>query len=127
MKEQLSIFVETRSGGAMHIFAKNCSDMINIDDEAYEKVAHRLTEAVGEGDFFSGSVDCDHGGFSSTFTTTLLIYRNDDYLPEGVRTVVSDIVPVWWEFSTTTPSGKEGDNDFCFSDFRKQFLTLHKK
>lgn len=124
MKEHHSIFVETRSGGVGHIFAENRSIMLEIDYETYREVAGKLAEAVGARDFFNGTVSCDHREFSSSLTATLLIYRNEDTIPEGGRSTLTDVVPVWWEFCTVLPDGNEMLNGFSFTDFKETFLEL---
>jgi hypothetical protein len=44
---------------------------------------------------------------------TAIIYRRDELLPEGPRRPISDVVPVWWEFSTG-----EIPNNFSFAELR---------
>lgn len=41
-------------------------------------------------------------------------------MPEGESEVLSDMVPVWWEFRTVTEEG-EVINDFSFGELRKYF------
>lgn len=118
--------METRDGGERHIFAGNRSDMIEIDNECYWQVAGKTASAIGCREFFSGTVECIHAGFCSTFTATLLIYRSCEELLEGRQDTVSDIAAVWWEFTTTIPAGADVPNDFSFSDFRRYLLEYFR-
>lgn len=120
------MFMETRSGGGRVIFAENRSIMIEIESEDYVRVAEKLADAVGGSEYFSGSVSCGHGGFDSTLTATVLVYRREDDMPEGKYGTVTDIVPVWWEFSTVAPDGCELVNGFSFAELRKYFLAIYQ-
>ncbi len=118
------MFVETRSGGGQIIFAENRSMMIEIESDDYVAVAEKFAEAVGGSEYFSGSVSCSHAGFDSVLTATVLVYRRGDGMPEGKYGMVTDIVPVWWEFSTVAPDGSELINGFSFSELKKYFLDI---
>jgi hypothetical protein len=48
-------------------------------------------------------------------TLTASVYRRTEILPEGRRRPISDVVPVWGEFSTTGPEGPV-PNEFSFQD-----------
>jgi hypothetical protein len=119
MERSYSDFMETRQGSERAIFAEKITAMLEIDDNVYAAVARAVCDAVGDSDFFNGRVECDTGGFWSTLTATLLVYRNEETLPEGMRSVISDIVPVWWEFSTVFPGMGEVVNDFSFAEMKR--------
>lgn len=123
MKNVNSDFMETQTVGTVPIFAERISSMLEIDDSVYAGVAEAVGRVIGEAGFFSGSVDYECDAFCSTFTATLLIYRQNDVLPEGVARSVSDVVPVWWEFSTTLPDGEGAVNDFCFSELKEPLIA----
>jgi hypothetical protein len=139
MKELNSMFVETSGGGTEVTFVEKTSTMtkinsndfpdagndpnLEIEPAHYVAVAYELAVAVGESEFFSGSICCSHEGFDSTLTATILVYRRPEQLPEGTVSVIYDIVPVWWEFTTVAPDGSELINDFCFGEFKKYFFA----
>lgn len=125
MEEELySGFVETVSDGTGVKLAEN-DRMIEIGDDTYGKVAASLLDALGDGYYYNGSMDVDGVDFYSTFTATLIVYREPERLPEG-RTVqvVSDVVPVWWEFVTVVPGAGEVLNDFCFKRLKDTVLVM---
>jgi hypothetical protein len=95
--------------------------MIEINSEIYRAMADRLRDAIGTADYFNGSVEIDRGEWSARLTTTLIIYRRSETLPEGVRKPITDIVPVWWEV-TTTVAGIPVENDFSFSDLKQYMI-----
>ena len=80
----------------------------------YAEVWSELLAAVGESNYFNGSVECSHEGFDSVLTATIIIYR-DRTLPQHP---ICDIVPVWWEMATY----KDDEpvlNDFSFHELRE--------
>lgn len=107
------------------LFGASANSQISIPNEIaftpkeYAEVLHSLLEDIGERSYFSGSVVTHHREFTSHLKTTLIIYR-DRTLPE---LPVSDIVPVWWEMSTTTPEGEELLNDFSLATLREEFIV----
>lgn len=97
--------------------------MIEIDHNCYKNLAQILIAAIGEHNYFSGTIEYDTEEFHSKLTTTLIIYREtilDPSDPSHSATHITDIVPVWWEFHTHE-SGIESDNDFCWGEI-KEFL-----
>ena len=94
--------------------------MLNITSEIYRTVANRLREAVGEAEFFSGTIavaaDVDY-----TLRATLLIYRRTVSDESGSWRAIDHVVPVWWEFHTYINS-EEHLNDFSF-DYLRRFLV----
>lgn len=120
------MFVETRSGGDQVIFAENRSTMLEIESDIYADVAEKFADAIGGSEYFSGSVSCSHGGVEYVLTATVLIYRRGDGMPEGKCGTVTDIIPVWWEFSTIAPDGCELVNGFSFAELKKYFLDIYQ-
>ena len=94
--------------------------MYSISPELYRQVTGRLSDAIGDGDYFSGSLDFVFGPVSCRLVVTVIVYRARVVLPEGERRPVADVVPVWWEFRTDAGEGPT-DNDFSFSEL-KAFL-----
>lgn len=92
------------------------SEEVSFSPEEYTEVWQTLSKAIGERDYFSGSVTCHHQGFSSHLTTTLIIYRDRTH-PEHP---ISDVVPIWWEMTTTNSEGEERLNDFSLAVLREK-------
>ena len=89
----------------------------SVSSELYLEVAARLLEAVGDSSYFSGSLSFPFGDAECRLTTSVIVYRRRERLPEGDRDAVVDLVPVWWEFHTTGEGG-EVLNDFSFADLK---------
>lgn len=94
-----------------------------VTPSLYDETAHRLSDAIGRRDYFSGSVAFDFGDTECRFTATLLLTRTPVDYPEGTVSVLTDAVPVWWEFHTTTDAG-ELLNDFDFGELRSRITAL---
>ena len=97
--------------------------MISITPEIYQSVAAAVLAAVEGKEFFNGSVECDTDEFYSTLRMTLILYRDkgDDKKggpagPSGDG-ALRDVVPVWWEFSLSQPSG-EVETDFSWRELK---------
>ena len=97
--------------------AKQIQQIIEITDADYRLVANRLLNAIGSCDYFNGTVKCCHNDFYSSLTASLVIYKTSP-TPIVAMNDTTDIVPVWWEFHTTTPEG-EIMNDFSFSTLKE--------
>ncbi len=91
--------------------------MIEIGDDHYAAIALLTTEAIGSREFFNGSVAYDCAEFGSRLTATLIIYRDPDD-PD----TITGIVPVWWEFATTSPDGRPAVNDFSFNELKQLMI-----
>lgn len=104
--------------------------MIEITADIYRLVAARLREEIAAADWFNGTLSGvfpPAGSVAGTgislewrLTLTAIVYRRTEILPEGPRRPISDVVPVWWEFSTADERG-QCLNDFTFTDL-KPFL-----
>lgn len=68
----------------------------------YRTIASRLREEIADAEWFNGSLEFDFDEIHARLTLTAVIYRRTETLPEGTRRPVSDVVPVWWEFSAET-------------------------
>lgn len=88
--------------------------------ELYLETAARLSDAIGDGNYFSGSVEFLFGDVACRLTASVIVYRSRISLPEGDRRPVTDLVPVWWEFHTIGDDG-EMLNDFGFSELVRCF------
>lgn len=95
--------------------------MYSVSPELYHQAAHRLSAAIGCENYFSGSVAFLFGDTECRLTVSVIVYRRRLSLPEGVTDSVCDLVPVWWEFHTTTEEG-EVPNDFSFTELKGYIL-----
>jgi len=128
------------------MFTEKKELMFSIAPEIYQQVASALLEAIGDKEFFNGSVELDTDEFRSTLRTTLIIYRDKCTERGGGGTLglgggflglsggvaaapaeppcagaIRDIVPVWWEFSLSLPEG-EAENDFSWREFKSYLV-----
>ncbi len=90
----------------------------SVSSELYSEVMRSLCEAIGGSNYFSGSVCVSMGTVVCRLITSVIVYRRRESLPEGDSELISDLVPVWWEFHTEMPGG-EVANDFSFSELRR--------
>lgn len=90
----------------------------SISPELYREVAERLTDAVGPGSYFSGTLTFGFGGMECRLTASVIVYRSRVVQPDGAAEAITDLVPVWFEFHTTG-DGVETLNDFGFSELRR--------
>lgn len=88
-----------------------------VSSELYLETAARLAEAIGPGNYFSGSIRFPFGGVECRLTASVIVYRHTVRFPEGTCDAIADLVPVWWEFHTCLEEG-EALNDFSFSTLR---------
>jgi hypothetical protein len=117
--------------------------MIEITAPVYRLIANRLSEAIATAEWFNGTIEFSAAEllppagevaenpasnpaaapapFEARLTLSAIIYRRPEVLPEGSARPISDVVPVWWEFSTVGVDGAEV-NDFSFSEL-KPWLT----
>lgn len=91
-----------------------------VSPQLYEETLARLLEAIASRDYFSGSVAFRFAQTECRLVASVIVYRRRESLPEGARDVVTDLVPVWWEFHTVGEEGEQS-NDFSFSEL-KRFL-----
>lgn len=92
--------------------------MIEIEDKDYARIARMLKDEIEDSDFFNGTLEYDTERFYSTLTATAIVYRKSVSMPEGTFSSIDDIVPVWWNF-TTTADGLHTLNDFSFETLRE--------
>jgi hypothetical protein len=102
----------------------NATAMIEITTNTHRHLAARLREEIAHGEWFNGSVEIaveDPADIVGRLTLTAIIYRRTETLPEGPRRPISDVVPVWWEFSTVGPEGPM-PNDFSFDELKPYLI-----
>lgn len=87
----------------------------SVPSELYREVALRLSEAIGSGGYFSGTLAFVWGEAECRLTASVIVYRQRISAPDGQADVISRLVPVWWEFHTAF-DGVEQLNDFSFEE-----------
>ncbi len=95
--------------------------MYEITPKIYEKTAQKVSDAVGNTGYFSGTIDFSYENVECRMLLSMVIYRKKVEMPEGRCNIIDDVVPVWWEFHTTV-DGEELINDFDFSLFKEYIL-----
>ncbi len=95
--------------------------MLEISSQIYEKTAQQLCDEMGDLSYFSGTFEFVHEDTECRMVASLIIYHRQIEMPEGVQTLISDIVPVWWEFHTII-AGEEHVNDFDFALFKEYII-----
>lgn len=92
--------------------------MIEIKNELYKALMSKLVDAIGEQNYFSGTICSSFNEFEWRFTASIIIYRDNDNL-------INKIVPVWWEFHTYVNDVKDEHlNDFSFLSLQNSFEFL---
>ena len=89
--------------------------MYRILPEVYDELAEALLVRIGDGSYYSGTVECLDGDVRVELRTTLILYRGSEDLPEGHRLTITEAVPVWWECHTVWGT-EELLNDFDFRE-----------
>lgn len=92
--------------------------MYTVSSKLYEEIVARLCESIGRGGYYSGSIAVVDGDVDCRLTTSAVVVRCHTPLPEGDCDYVGDLIPVWWEF-TTSRCGEELLNDFSFNALRE--------
>ncbi len=95
-----------------------------MDELYYKDLARLLVSRIGDRHYFNGTVECGCGDSGGVLKTALIIYRApllDPADKTGAATGITDIVPVWWEFSACDAEGPVRD-DFSWSEFRPYLL-----
>lgn len=83
----------------------------------YAEVWGSLRSAIGESNYFNGTVTTHHpSGVTSRLTATLIIYRDRD----RAECPITKIVPIWWELTT------QRDEFPLLNDFSLRELLEHK-
>ena len=91
--------------------------MYEISDELYLELAERLLSLLAEENYYSGSMTFEWDSVVCRLVLSAFVYTERRLMPEGERRFIADVVPVWWEFHTSTESGPVL-NDFSFNTLR---------
>lgn len=92
--------------------------MVTITPEIYREVASELMRRIEDQNYFNGTIEHDTEEYYSSLKCTLIISREREKRIEGAGERITDIIPVWWEFSIYFPDG-EAYNDFSWSELRE--------
>lgn len=95
--------------------------MISVTENDYKNLARILLDAIGEANYYNGSLDYDTPESRSELRITAMIYREpllDPDDPTRTRERITEIVPVWWEYRTFAPEG-EVPNDFGWRELKE--------
>ena len=95
--------------------------MYDVLPELYREVANKIIEHVGRRGYYSGALDFEWESVECRMVLSAVVYRRTEQYPEGERPLVADMVPVWWEFHSTTDEG-EVLNDFDFAELKEYLL-----
>ena len=90
-----------------------------VTPELYHETLIHLTDAIGAANYYSGTVAFDFDGIACRLLTSVIVYRRTERLPEGEYSLLTDLVPVWWEFHTESDEEGELLNDFSFDELRR--------
>lgn len=94
--------------------------MFCVTPEIYGRVAEIIVDRLGQTDYLSENFEFEADGVLCRLLFSAVVYRKRLYVPEGEFDVLSDLVPVWWEFHTFDAEG-EMLNDFSFKELRQYF------
>ncbi len=92
--------------------------MLTINQPLYEQLSELLIEGINGKGFYSGAIEIEEEQADHRFSATLIIYYKEHIYPEGSIMQIDNIIPVWWEFHSTTEQG-EILNDFDFSTLKE--------
>lgn len=92
--------------------------MYDVLPELYREVATKIIEHVGRRGYYSGVLDFEWESVECCMVLSAVVYRRTEQYPEGERSLVADMVPVWWEFHTSV-NGEEVLNNFSFNEMRE--------
>ncbi len=90
-----------------------------VPPELYDEIRTRLAEAISDENYFSGTLTFPFEDISCRLRTSVIVHRRTERLPEGTFSVITDLVPVWWEFHTESDDAGEMLNDFSFDELRR--------
>ena len=94
--------------------------MFCVTPEIYGRAAEIIADRLGQTDYLSEDFEFEADGVLCRLLFSAVVYRKRLYVPEGELDVLSDLVPVWWEFHTFDAEG-EMLNDFSFNELRQYF------
>ena len=94
-----------------------------ISSDFYHEVALQLLDRLDGSGYYSGSFEFDYGSLTCRMVLSAVVYYDRSECATAYRSVVKDVVPVWWEFHTVTCDG-EVLNDFSFNELREYIKVM---
>ncbi len=92
-------------------------------ENLYRNVAERLLEAIDGRDYFNGAVQVEEEEGEGVLTCSLIIYRACVEDMTGKCDLITDIVPVWWEYASYGPDGLR-PNDFSWNELHAYLMSM---
>ena len=92
--------------------------IFSVSSQLYEEVLARLTDKIDARNYFSGSFSFEYEEVVCRMVVSCFVYRRPVVMPEGAKSAIVDLVPVWWEFHTFI-DGQEVINNFSFNEMRE--------
>ena len=97
--------------------------MYTVLPELYHRLSEELVDRIGGRGYFSGSIELEYGDVTCRLVLSAVIYFSEQEDVQGYERVLSEVVPVWWEFHTYAPS-EEVINDFSFGDLHQYIKQI---
>jgi hypothetical protein len=86
-------------------------------------VATHLVELVGQGGYYSGTIEFEFEELFCQMTLSAVVYHQSQPDVGYTHCAVADMIPVWWEFHTYRDE-EELLNDFSFNELRCYIQSL---
>lgn len=109
---------------APYICIKPQKAMTQINEKDYTVIADALLDQIKDSNYFNGTISYQTDDWAGELRVTLIIYREPLDLPDDparLCELITDIVPVWWEFNTLV-DGKPANNDFSWRSLKEYLL-----
>ncbi|MBQ1253340.1 MAG: hypothetical protein IIY05_03245 [Alistipes sp.] len=97
--------------------------MYAISSKLYHQLATRLVELVADKGYYSGRLEFEFEGVWCELILSVFVYHQQQSDKWATRPAVVDMIPVWWEFHTST-DGDEMLNDMSFNELRDYIKSL---
>ncbi len=96
--------------------------MFTINPIIYEQIATLLLDEIDNREYYTGNVSHLTPDVDYSLRSTLILHYHPVQYPEALRIEVADIIPIWWEMTTTTDDG-EVSNDFDFNILKRNICN----
>lgn len=95
--------------------------MLHITDEVYDLLAEELKDRIFaiEDDPSNLYIEVEHDGFVYALELSAFVYWRTERYPEGDKTEIEDIIPVWWEIRVFNGDDDEVSNDGDFKEIKE--------
>lgn len=92
--------------------------MLDITNELYQQIINQLIEDIGDDGYYANSIEFEHEEILCRLNLSAIIYHKEYQEADNTIQIISDIIPVWWEFHTYNIQG-EILNNFSFNELRQ--------